>query len=297
MRVHSVKTHTLKIAYEEGGPKNGKSVILLHGWPDSPRTWDKVLPTLHNAGYRTIAPYLRGFGPTEFRSPIFGRKPKRTGQPVALAQDIIDLADALKLPCFDFVGHDWGARTGYALAALFPTRLQHMVTLSVAFAPGARKPPTPAMAQAMWYQWFFDTPMGQQTFRESPLAFCKRMWDTWSPDGWYTEQQLAAAAQSWTNPDFVDVTLQYYRGGWNPAAQDPAFGLLQTRYESARTLDVPTLLLQGLQDEVSLAANTDGMGRYFTNGYRRVLMEGIGHFPQRENPQWTAEEILRHLQG
>src|SRR4051794_32036308 len=139
MRVHEIKTSILKLVYEEGGPKGGQPLILIHGWPDSPRTFDKILPVLHNAGYRTITPYLRGFGPTTFRSPMFGRKPKRTGQPVALAQDIIDLADALKLKSFHVVGHDWGARTAYALAALFPRRLERMVAISVPFVPGTRK--------------------------------------------------------------------------------------------------------------------------------------------------------------
>jgi pimeloyl-ACP methyl ester carboxylesterase len=297
MRVNEVKTSALKMAYEAGGPRGGKPVILIHGWPDSPRTFDKVLPMLHGAGYRTIAPYLRGFGPTTFRSPMFGRKPRRTGQPVALAQDIIDLADALKLKSFDLVGHDWGARTAYALAALFPRKLERMVTIAVPFVPGSPKPPAPSMAQAAWYQWFFDTPIGQRSFREDPTAFCRRMWDTWSPQGWYGAQQFAAAAQSWTNADFVDVTLQYYRARWNPAAQDPDYGVLQTRFESTPTLDVPTLLLQGLEDGVTLPESTDGAGRYFTNGYRRILLDGVGHFPQRENPELVAEEIVRHLQG
>jgi pimeloyl-ACP methyl ester carboxylesterase len=297
MRVQEIKTSALKLVYEEGGPKDGKPVILVHGWPDSPRTWDAILPTLHAAGCRTYAPYLRGYGPTEFRSPMFGRKPRRTGQPVALAQDIIDLADRLRLKTFDLVGHDWGARTAYALAALFPKRLDRMVAIAVPFVPGPPKPPTPAMAQAAWYQWFFDTPIGQRSFREDYLAFCKRTWDTWSPQGWYTPEQFATAAKSWANPDFVDVTLQYYRGRWNPAEQDPAYGVHQTRFESTLTLDVPTLLLQGLQDGVTLPESTDGAGRYFTNGYRRILMEDVGHFPQREQPQWAADEILRHLQG
>jgi pimeloyl-ACP methyl ester carboxylesterase len=55
--------------------------------------------------------------------------------------------------------------------------------------------------------------------------------------------------------------------------------------------------IQGLNDGVTMAESSDGMGRYFTNGYRRILMEGVGHFPQRENPKWVSEEILRHLQG
>jgi pimeloyl-ACP methyl ester carboxylesterase len=297
MRLNEVKTSALKMVYEEGGPRGGKPILLLHGWPDSPRTFDKVLPMLHGAGYRTLVPYLRGFGPTTFRSPMFGRKPRRTGQPVALAQDMIDLADALKLKSFDLVGHDWGARTAYALAALFPRRLERMVTLSVPFVPGARKPPALPQAQAYWYQWALCTKPGEKIFRADPAAFGKRQWDTWSPKGWYSEQQFAAAAQSWTNPDFADITLHAYRVAWGHAEKDPAYDLLQTRLESTPSLDVPTLMLHGMEDHCTLPESTDGSGRYFSNGYRRVLLDGVGHFPQRENPQAVGEEILRHLQS
>lgn len=295
MRIQELKTSSLKLAYEEGGPKKGDPIVLVHGWPDSPRTFDKILPALHAAGYRTIVPYLRGYGHSEFRSPLFGRKPRRTGQPVALAQDVIDLADALKLPCFDLVGHDWGARTAYALAALFPRRLKRMVTLSVPFAPGPAKPPVAAQARAFWYQWYLCTLPGEKAFRADPVAYCKQQWVTWGPEGWYTAQELASAAQSWTGKDFADVVLQYYRSRWGHAQLDPSYDVLQVRFEAATTLDIPTLLLHGLQDHCTLPETTDGAGRYFTNGYRRVLLEGVGHFPQREAPKLVAEEILRHL--
>jgi pimeloyl-ACP methyl ester carboxylesterase len=296
MRVQEVKTSVLKLVYEEGGPKGGKPLMLVHGWPDSPRTFDKILPALHAAGFRTIAPYLRGYGHTAFRSPLFGRKPRRTGQPVALAQDVIDLADALKLPAFDYVGHDWGARTGHALAALFPRRLNSLVTISVPFEPGPGKPPKLPQAQAFWYQWFLCTQPGEKAFRADPVAYGKRQWDTWGPAGWYSAQELAAAAQSWTGKDFADVVLHSYRSRWGHAENDPAYAVLQARFESTVTLDVPTVLLHGLEDRCELPETTDGAGRYFTNGYRRILLDGVGHFPQRESPKLVAEEILRHLQ-
>ena len=122
MRIRTVLTPVLRLAYEESGPRRGERLVLLHGWPDSPRAWDKVLPLLHRAGYRTVAPYLRGYGPSTFRDPLFGRKLPRTGQPVAFAQDILELARRLRLERFHFIGHDWGARTGHALAALAPEK-------------------------------------------------------------------------------------------------------------------------------------------------------------------------------
>lgn len=297
MRVREVKTPKLKLVYEEDGPKAGKPLFLLHGWPDSPRTWDKVLPVLHSAGYKTYAPYLRGYGLTKFRSPLFGRKLRRTGQPVAFAQDVIDLADVLKVGTFDFVGHDWGARTAHALAALFPHRLEKLVTISVPFEPGTGKTPALPQAQAYWYQWFLCSHPGAEAFRADSVAYGKRQWDTWSPEGWYSDKEFAEAAKSWAGKDFTDTVLHSYRSQWGHAEKDPAYAVLEARFESAITLGVPTLLLHGMQDHCTLAETTDGAGKYFTNGYKRVLIDGVGHFPQRENPQLVADEILKHLQG
>jgi pimeloyl-ACP methyl ester carboxylesterase len=99
-------TSTLKIAYEVGGPSDGLPLVLLHGWPDDVRTYDRVVPLLHAAGFRTVAPYLRGFGDTSFLS----KHTMRSGEIVAMAQDAIDLADTLDLERFVVIGHDWGAR-------------------------------------------------------------------------------------------------------------------------------------------------------------------------------------------
>ena len=297
MQIRKLNTPVLRLAFEEGGPKNGEPLLLLHGWPDSPRTWDKVLPVLHGAGYRTVAPYLRGYGPTTFRDPLFGRKVRRTGQPVAFAQDVIDLANRLRIKQFHFAGHDWGARTGYALAALFPQRLKSLVAISVPFEPGKATPPKYPQARAFWYQWLLCTSPGETKFREDPGAFGRAQWDVWSPAGWYTEEDLTETEKSWKGKDFQDVVLHSYRSRWGHANLDPAYARHQTRFESTQRLDTTTLLIHGLADHCLLAETTDGAERFFTAGYRRLLLEGVGHFPQRENPEATAAAILGHLQA
>ncbi len=299
MSIKMVKTSALKQAYEVSGPKRGEPVLLVHGWPDSPRTWDKVLPALHQAGYRTIAPYLRGYGATSFRDPLFvGRKRRRTGQPVALAQDMIHLADALGFERFHYVGHDWGARTGYALAALFADRLKSLVAISVPYAPGRVGLPKFPQAQAFWYQWLLCTKLGERWLRTDPVGFGRAQraqWDAWGPEGWYTEAEFAAAAESWQGEDFAEVVLHYYRSRLGEAEPDPACAPVEARFEAAMTLEVPTVLIHGEGDRCVLAQTTDGADDHFTGGYGRVLLRGVGHFPQRENPEATAGLILEHL--
>jgi pimeloyl-ACP methyl ester carboxylesterase len=291
IKIKEIKTPVLRLAYEDGGPKKAQPILLLHGWPDSPRTWDNVVRLLHQAGYRTVVPYLRGYGPSKFRDLLIGRRPRRTGQPVAFAQDLIDLADRLKLGRFHFVGHDWGARTGYALAALFPKRLKSLTAISVPFEPGKASPPKLPQARAFWYQWLFCTKPGEKKFREDPVAFGQAQWDSWSPPGWCEQGDLDQAAKSWEGNDFEDVVLHSYQSRWGHAELDPRYADLQLRLDSTNTLGTRTLLLHGREDHCELAVTTDGAERYFTAAYHR----GVGHFPQRESPDLTAAIVLEHL--
>lgn len=295
-KIEHVKTDVLHLAYEDSGPKKGTPVILLHGWPDSPRTWDGVLPTLHSAGYRTITPYVRGFAPTEFRTHLLGRNPRHTGQPVAFAQDVIDLAEKLKLSSFHFVGHDWGARAGYALSALYASRLKSLTALSVPFQPGPYTIHDLAQASAFWYQWFLCTVPGAKAFVRDPIALARSIWQNSSPRGWFTAGQFEEAAKCWRSEEFIEVTLHSYRVCWGHAPIDPRYDVLQDRMDSTLSLHTPTLLIQGLEDYCVLAQSTDGAGRYFTGGYRRVLLDNVGHFPAREAAGETARLILEHIQ-
>src|SRR5258708_28918621 len=110
------QTATLDIAYEDSGRGAGFPVLLMHGFPYDPRCYDDVVPPLVAAGYRTIVPYLRGFGPTRFRS---GETP-RSGQQAALGRDLLELMDALRMPRAMLVGFDWGGRAPRLVPALVP---------------------------------------------------------------------------------------------------------------------------------------------------------------------------------
>ncbi len=295
MVLKKIKTDVLRLSFESSGPERGEPLLLLHGWPDSPRTWDKVLPALHAAGFRTLAPYLRSYGPSSYRDRLFGRNPRRTGQPVAFAQDMIDLLDRLDVGKVHFIGHDWGARTGYALAACFPERLKSLVAISVPFEPGKASPPEYPQAHAFWYQWLLCTMPGEKKWRKDPGAFGRAMWDAWSPRGWYTETEFAETAKSWKGKDFENTVLHGYRSRWGHAELDPAYAKLQAKLFATATLSTPTLLIHGAQDSCELAVTTNPAAKYFTGPYRRTLVEGAGHFVQRENPGAVAAEILRHI--
>lgn len=292
MSLSIAKTELLEIAYEAGGPAEGPAVMLLHGWPDSPRAWQAVAPRLQEAGFRTIAPYLRGSGPTRFLS----ADTMRFGHAVALAQDAIDLADRLGLDHFAVVGHDWGARAAYTLAALFPARISRIVAMALAFQPGGRfSLPAFSQARRFWYQWFMTLDQGAEAVRADPKGFARIQWDTWSPPGWFDEAEFAKTAESFDNPDWAAITLNAYRARWRPEPADARYGDLLRRLASVERLAAPTRMIQGGADFCDEPESSEGFERCFEGGYDRLLLDGVGHFPPREAPAEVAAAVLGHL--
>jgi pimeloyl-ACP methyl ester carboxylesterase len=151
--IKKLKTETLEIAYLAHEMQQPRTVLLLHGWPDDATTWDQISLRLNAAGIGTVTPWLRGFGDTRFLS----AETCRDGRTEALAQDALDLMDGLGVTRFSVIGHDWGARAAYALAAIAPERIESLTALSLAYSPRGSFPvPDFRQSRAWWYQWFLS---------------------------------------------------------------------------------------------------------------------------------------------
>jgi pimeloyl-ACP methyl ester carboxylesterase len=277
-----IQTSTLEIACEVSGPSSGRSVILLHGWPDDARTWDRALPTLHAAGWQTIVPYLRGFGGSRFRHSAT----MRSGQLSALGQDVVDLSNAMALGKFAVVGHDWGARAAYIAAALLPQRVTHCVALSVGYGTNdSRQKLSLRQARNYWYHWYMALDFGEAVVRNERRAFTRFLWETWSPNWQISDAEFDATAKSFDNPDWADVVLHSYRHRWGLAAGDPNYDHLEKALTPAPPLVVPALVIHGGADQCNDPATSDGRHAHFKGRYERVVLHGIGHFPQRESAE------------
>jgi pimeloyl-ACP methyl ester carboxylesterase len=287
------RTPTLDIAYADSGPADGPIVLLIHGWPDAARAWNAVALRLNEAGYRTIVPELRGAGGTRF----LRDDTVRDGSGVALANDAVDLADALGIAQFDVVGHDWGARAAYTISALFPDRVRRMAALALAYQPrGVFELPDFSQARRFWYQWFMSLDGGPDAVAADPKGFARIQWETWSPSAWFDEAEFAATARAFENPDWVPITLNAYRRRWRgDQPSDPALAELYARLETIERIDVPALMIQGGADSCDEPASSEGQDKYFPAGYRRVVIDGAGHFPLREAPDAVADAVIAHL--
>jgi pimeloyl-ACP methyl ester carboxylesterase len=291
----TVRTDVLEICYEDGGPPDGVPVLLIHGWPDSPRGWAEVARQLQAGGWRTIIPYLRGCGPTRF----LAESSPRVGHGVALALDVIALADALGLDRFAVVGHDWGARAAYTAAALFPDRVSAIAALAVAYQPrGVFAVAGFEQARAHWYQWFMCLDQGAGAVSRDPAGFARLQWDTWSPPGWFDDAEFAATAESFANPDWAAITLHAYRSRYlELQTRDPRYDPYFARLGEIEQLSTPALMIQGGSDYCDQPRSSQGMERFFTGGYRRIVLDGAGHFPHREAPGPVAHAVIGHLRA
>lgn len=292
--MHSIRTSVLEIFYEDSGPHDGPPIILLHGWPDAPRGWTKVASKINKRGRRTIIPYLRGSQPTRFLS----HETPRYGAGVALAQDAIDLADSLNLQRFAVIGHDWGARAGYTIAALFPERLTALTALALGYQPrGVFTIPDFPQSRRFWYQWFLCTEGGKEKVRNDPVGFARIHWDTWSPPGWFSEKEFEATAESFLGPDWVEITFNAYRARWmSGELTDDRYDELNRKLAEIDRLSTPTLMIQGALDFCDAPKESEGQEKFFGEGYRRVLLPRVGHFPHREAPEEVADAVVSLLE-
>jgi len=291
-QLRRIATPVLDIAYEDSGPREGSPTILLHGWPDDIRTWDGVLPPLHASGRRTLVPYLRGFGATRFKS----SETIRSGQLSALAQDLLDFADALRLEHFAVVGHDWGARAAYIGAALAPERVTHIVALSVGWGTNDPRQALPfAQARNYWYHWFFATDRGERAVRDDRRGLTRFLWTTWGPSCWITDARFEETAASFDNPDWADVTLHSYRHRWGFAPGDPGYAGAESMLQPTPRIAAPTLVIHGGADWCNDPSTSTNRESFFSGRYDRVVLDGVGHFPSREVPDKVADLLVRFL--
>ncbi len=293
MEERSATTPDLHVAYVERGPYDGSPVLLVHGFPDDARTWDRLASALAADGYRTIAPYVRGFGATRFAGGA-----ERTGEVAALARDVLALADALNIERFHYVGHDWGARAGYAAASLAPQRFRSLTALAVAYGTNHASQTMPIdQTRAYWYQWYFATPRGEAELASNAREFCRALWSYWSPHWRVDEAEYDATAASFENPDFLAVVLSSYRQRWGFVPGAAAYAVDREALARVPPISVPTLTLMGRDDGATLPSSTGGKEALFAGPYRVDVIAGSGHFLQREQPDAVAERVRAHLRA
>ena len=279
----------IEMQYLEFGPSNGIPVFLLHGFPDSPAAWYDVVRRLKSRRLRLLVPYLRGTGKTTVRL-----TDHLSGEPAALASDLLTMADMLKIEQFYLVGQDWGALAAYAVTVLAPHRVRGMLTLATPYIAFAGKQEPLAQAQAFWYQWYFNTEHGAEVFTSDTVAFCRCLWQLWSPRWRFTHKEFAEAAIAFANPQFATTVIHSYRQQWKGAPSAPPYALAESILAVKPKIEVPTIFAYGTADACNLPESSEGQTPWFTGSFERVGLKSVGHTPQREDPR-AVTNLIEHL--
>jgi pimeloyl-ACP methyl ester carboxylesterase len=285
-----VRTPILELAYEASGPETGTPVVLLHGWPSDPRDYDAVAPTLAESGCRVLVPFLRGFGPTRFLDP----NSPRSGQQAALGVDLRDFLDALSIDRALLCGYDRGGRAACIVAALWPERVNALVSMTGYNLQNIANSGRPAPAEfeyRLWYQWYFNTERGRTGLERNRRDLCRMLWRLWSPHWHFDDPTFEATAASFDNPDFVAVTIHSYRHRYGNASSDPAFDELEERLATQPPIAAPTIVLHGAEDGVAPPITSEGAARHFTGPFERHVIPLAGHFIPREAPEAVIRAV------
>ncbi|MEV6283501.1 alpha/beta hydrolase [Kribbella sp. NPDC051770] len=287
--IKRVKAGVLDAAYAEFGPRHGQPVVLLHGWPYDPHSFVDVAPLLAEAGYRVIVPFLRGYGPTRFRS----AKTFRNGQQSAVALDIVALMDALEIEQAVLGGFDWGARTVGCIAALWPERCKAIVSVSGYLITSLEKnlePLPPAAELGWWYQYYFSTERGVLGYRENWRAFNELIWKTVSPLWQYDAATYGRTAASFENPDHVAIVIHNYRWRLSLAEGERQYDRYERVLQAGPAIGVPAITIGS--DFDGAAADGTGYRDKFTGPYEHRVFAGIGHNVPQEAPQAFAQAVI-----
>ncbi len=289
MDQHTVTANGLEFAYFEEGPPDGPLALCLHGFPDSAHTWRYLLPELGEAGYRAIAPFLRGYAPTAL--PADGHY-----QVGALVRDANALHEAFGGTSEAvLIGHDWGALATYGAVAHQPDRWRRAVTMAV--------PPTASMGMTFfsyaqlhcsWYMFFFLSPLAEMALPLDDFSFIDGLWADWSP-GYDGTWDVARVKESIGDPAHIAAAIGYYRALYDPSLQDP--DLADEQAASLALTPRPTLYLHGRDDGCMLLSSIGRPIDFMAEGSEVAIVDDAGHFLHVEQPELINRLVVDFLEA
>jgi pimeloyl-ACP methyl ester carboxylesterase len=266
---HRAAVNGVELHYVEAG--RGPLVVLLHGFPEFWYSWRKQIPALIDAGFRVVAPDLRGYNESS--------KPRRVDEYrlTVVAADIIALIEHLGAPCV-LVGHDWGGVVSWLVAMMRPDLLRKLAVINVAhpvpFLRELRRNKRQKMR--MVYQLFFQPPVLPEMLMPLLLPmFLRRA-------GRFTGDEIREYEKAWRGFATRRAMANYYR-----AIRTYRRELRQ----HVRPIDIPTLLIWGRREPVFLRETTEDFDEYVPN-LRFVLIDDAGHFVQTDAPEIVSELLV-----
>jgi pimeloyl-ACP methyl ester carboxylesterase len=316
----TVGTNGIAMHIAEAG--QGPLVVLCHGFPESWHSWRHQLAALAEAGFRAVAPDMRGYGRTD--------APDEIGQYTLLhlVGDMVGLLDALGEERAVIAGHDWGGPVAWHSALLRPDRFRAAIGLSVPYLPRANTPPTARMPQDegnLFYQLYFQTPgVAEAELSRDPGATLRRVMYSGSGDaprradgeplagcfslvprngGFLTRTHDPEMLPAWLSKADLDFyagefARTGFRGGLNWYRNIDRNWELLAPFAGAK-VSVPALYIAGDRDLVTRFRGMDqlipNLRSFVHKLWRTVMLPGCGHWTQQERPAEVNAAMLEFL--
>ena len=278
METKTIRANNLEFAYYEQG-QGDKLVICLHGFPDTADTWLDLMPKLADAGYRAIAPFMRGIPPTQI--PADGQYSIKH-----LAEDTIGLMDALGADTSILIGHAWGASTAYMVSALAPKRITKLITVDFPH-PRTIKRDLKSLWKLRHMFMFQFRGLAVKWMKRNNYAAISTFIKRWSPNWQFTEADIEPVRKSMSQPGGVEAALGYFWSGFENSKK------LQSLAE--RITETPTLTILG--ENGLITSERSRAEKAHIGPYQSVLLPNTGHFLHREEPEKFAKLVLDFLNG
>jgi pimeloyl-ACP methyl ester carboxylesterase len=275
----------------------GPLVVLCHGFPELAYSWRHQIPALAAAGYRVLAPDMRGYGASSAPAEV------ERYDVLSLCEDMCGLLDAAGEQQAIFVGHDWGANVTWWMSAIHPERVRAVAGLSVPFVPRAPAAPIPIMrshlGEDFYIVWFqqpgvADEALGRDVRRTLTTS---RQWTS----QWAEEQDAAARRPEWMSEQELDVYVDAFErtgftGGLNWYRNIDRNWQLTAPY-AERRIEQPAMFLTGELDPVRSFMPAEAMDGWVTDLRARIVVPGAGHWVQQQRPAEVNAALLDFLAG
>jgi pimeloyl-ACP methyl ester carboxylesterase len=289
----SVATNGVELSVLDEG--EGPLVVLCHGFPELAYSWRHQVPALVDAGYRVLAPDMRGYGRSSVPADVDAY------DVISLCSDMVGLLDDAGEPDAVFVGHDWGANVTWWLAAIHPERVRAVAGLSVPFVPRAPAAPIPIMrshlGEDFYIVWFQEPGVADEALARDVrrTLTTSRQWTAqWAEEDrhpprlaeWLSEEDLQVYVDAFERTGFTGG-LNWYRNidrNWELTAP---YG--------ERRIEQPALFLTGELDLVRNFMPAEAMDGWVTDLRSSVIVPGAGHWVQQQSPGEVNAALLGFL--
>ncbi|MEV0296382.1 alpha/beta hydrolase [Nocardia sp. NPDC050710] len=280
----------LTLSAHRFGEPDAPLVILMHGFPDTPHSWDAAVPPLVAAGYQVLAPWLRGYTLGSYS------RTARYDLP-AVAADIAAWQHEFGGAPAHLVGHDWGAFAAIHLAKTAPQQWKSLSVLAIPpfggrAAARSTLPYLPRQTLMSSYIGLMQSAAAPRLLARSDAALVRRIWARWSPGWAFTDDQFAPTRAVFTDQRLGWAATRYYRALFR--AHRPETREFY-RILTAPPAPLPTLALAGADD----GCLHPGLQRALADsvGAHAIQLPGCGHFLHAELPEQVAAQLLSHFRN